>query len=391
MRTELTRSNEDLSHQIGTLQQLLGHARIPGELTGYRSEIEAVCEELRRQVRRNLKDLSYDHPDTFENVLRQTQRVMKELEVINACYAGPLLRSREDDRLALIVLRWLHDEHSRTARRAFALSDGQFGIYPDLRYPSLFFLPCSRRRTLLYLPLLFHEFGHLLYAVHRPELDELVREFQETVANVFAPPTRRQGSTAVQQDTFQAQLVLACYSWCQEFFCDAVGLRIGGPCFLKAFANYFRLQGTHAFYVPREKLILREHPVGWLRVHSLLRRADRMGFEDVAAKIQTDWNATARLLKLTEDYEGTWSEELSGPLDKMLDDMLVEAGPRGVTPQEAAATELAASSGIIGLLNASWHRFEQDSNAYTKQEPLAIALVEAGTSVNRTESSPGVV
>ena len=111
MRTELTRSNEDLCHQIGTLQHLLGDARIPGELTGYRREIEAVCEELRRQVRRNLKDLSYDHPDTFENVLRQTQRVMKELEVINAYYAGPLLRSRDDDRLALIVLRWLHDEH----------------------------------------------------------------------------------------------------------------------------------------------------------------------------------------------------------------------------------------------------------------------------------------
>ena len=82
MRTELTLSNEDLSHQIGTLQRLLGAAQIPGELTAYRSEIEAVCEELRRQVRRNLKDLSYDHPDTFENVLRQTQRVMTELEVM---------------------------------------------------------------------------------------------------------------------------------------------------------------------------------------------------------------------------------------------------------------------------------------------------------------------
>jgi hypothetical protein len=322
--------------------------------------------------------LSYDHPDTFENVLRQTQRVMKELEVINAYYAGPLLRSREDDRLALIVLRWLHDEHPTTARRAFALSDGQFGIYPDLRYPSLFFLPCSRRRTLLYLPLLFHEFGHLLYAVHRRELDDLVLEFQETVANVFAPPTRRQGAVATQQDAFQAQLVLACYPWCQEFFCDAVGLRIGGPCFLRAFASYFRLQGTHAFYVPRARLVLREHPVGWLRVRSLLCRARRMGFEEAAAKVEVDWNATARLLRVTEDYEGTWSDELSAPLEKMLDDMVEEAGTRGILPEEAVATELSAGSSIVGLLNASWQHFEQDSGAYAKEEQLVISFIETG-------------
>ncbi len=377
MRTELTRSNDDLNHQIGTLQQLLGQARIPGELTAYRSEIEAVCEELRRQVRRNLKDLSYDHPDTFENVLRQTQRVMTELEVINAYYAGALLRSRDDDRLALIILRWLHDEHPRTARRAFALSDGQFAIYPDLRYPSLFFLPCSRRRTLLYLPLLFHEFGHLLYSIHRQEMDDLVREFQETVANVFAPTTRRQGAASAQQDAFQAELVLAYYPWCQEFFCDAIGLRIGGPCFLKAFVSYFRLQGTHAFYVPREKLLHKEHPVGWLRVRSLVHRARGMGFGEAAATVEADWNATSTLLRINEDYEGTWSDELAAPLDAMLDDMMEEAGAREVAPGEASATELIPTSPIVGMLNASWHLFEQNSGTYVKDESVAISHIES--------------
>ncbi|MCC7291837.1 MAG: hypothetical protein IT449_07240 [Phycisphaerales bacterium] len=378
MRTELTLSNEDLNHQIGVLQQLLGAARIPGELTAYRSEIEAVCEELRRQVRRNLKDLSYDHPDTFENVLRQTQRVMTELEVINAHYAGCLLRSRSDDRLALIVLRWLHDEHPKTARRAFALSDGQFAIYPDLRYPSLFFLPCSRRRTLLYLPLLFHEFGHLLYAVHRPEMDDLVHDFQEVVANVFAPTTRRQGPSAVQQDTFQAQLVLAFYSWCQEFFCDAVGLRIGGPAFLRSFVNYFRLQGAHAFYVPRDRLIQREHPVGWLRVRSLIHRAKGMGFDGVADQLDREWHETANLLHVAEDYVGTWSDELFAPLQRMLDDMLVEAAARVITEEEASATDFARTKSLVGMLNASWVCFEQDSTLYAKKELTAISSTERG-------------
>lgn len=378
MRTGLIRSNDDLSHQIGTLQHLLGRAQIPGELTAYRSAIESVCEELRRQVRRNLKDLAYDHPDTFSNVLRQTQRVMTELEVVNAYYAGPLLRSKQDDRLALLVLRWLHDEHPKTARRAFALSDGQFAIYPDLRYPSLFFLPCSRRRTLLYLPLLFHEFGHLLYALHRPEMDDLVLEFQETAANVFAPTTRRQGASASQQDAFQAQLVLAYYPWCQEFFCDAVGLQIGGLSYLHAFINYFRLQGGQAFYVPRDKLVHKEHPVGWLRVRSLIHRAEKLHNDGAVAALATEWRETAHLLGIAEDYEGTWSAELFDPLQVMLDNMLEETAARPANSDEVANRSLDGVQSIVGLLNAAWVRFQADATAFVAEEAAAILQLESG-------------
>ena len=203
-------------------------------------------------------------------------------------------------------------------------------------------------------------------------------EFQETVANVFAPPTRRQGSVAVQQDAYQAQLVMAYYPWCQELFCDAVGIQIGGPCFLLAFASYFRLHGTQAFYVPRDKLLFKEHPVGWLRMRALLGRARRLGLEAVATAVETEWNGTAQLLKVREDYEGTWSDELIEPLDRMLDDMLVEAGPRRVTPAEAGATVLTASSNLLTLLNASWVRFEADPRGYAREEPNAVAMIEGG-------------
>jgi hypothetical protein len=90
MRGNLQASNEDLLHQLVTLQRLFADAKIPQELSGYRSAIEGVCERLRRQVQRNLKDLVYDLPDTFGNVLRQTQTVMRELELVNAYYAGPI-------------------------------------------------------------------------------------------------------------------------------------------------------------------------------------------------------------------------------------------------------------------------------------------------------------
>jgi hypothetical protein len=369
MRGNLQASNEDLLHQLATLQRLFGAAQIPQELSAYRSSIEGVCERLRRQVQRNLKDLGYDLPDTFENVLRQTQNVMRELELINSHYAGPILRSQTDDRLALLVLRWLHDEHPKSQTWSFALSDGNFAIYPHLDLPSLFFLPWSRQRTLLYLALLFHEFGHLLYALHRPEMDELVKEFQDIVDNVLAPLTHRRRKAAAGQESFRQILMLRYYEWCQEFFCDAVGLRIGGPAFAKALTSYFRLQGTGEFYLPRDKQLMQRHPVGWLRIRMVIDRCRQYGLVDEGKDIEAAWLGTARLLGLREDYEGTWAEDFFIPLRKMLNDMLEEASPRPFVEQEIRA---ASVGNPVSLLNRAWKVFESNADGYRVWERKTI-------------------
>jgi hypothetical protein len=214
--------------------------------------------------------------------------------------------------------------------------------------------------------------------MHRPEMDDLVLEFQEIAANVFAPTTRRQGASASQQDNFQAQLVLAYYPWCQEFFCDAVGLQIGGPSFLHAFVNYFRLHGTHAFYVPRDKLIHKEHPVGWLRVRSLLHRAEKLGYATATAKLQADWRDTAHHLAIEEDYEGTWSDELFNPLQQMLDNMLEETAARPTTTDEVATQSFVEAQSIVGILNAAWVRFENAPSTFVTEEATAISQLESG-------------
>jgi len=373
MQEELRASNEDLLHQLATLQRLFGDAKIPPELSGYRSEIEGVCERLRRQVQRNLKDLSYDLPDTYENILRQSQTVMRELELVNSHYAGPILRSLTDDRLALLILRWLHDEHPKARDWPFGLSDGNFAIYPHLDLPSLFFLPWSRQRTLLYLALLFHEFGHLLYALHKPEMDDLVAEFQQVVGNVLTPLTRRRRKAAESQETFRQLVVLRYYEWCQEFFCDAVGLRIGGPAFAKALTSYFRLHGAGEFYVPRTKQIARRHPVSWLRIKMLVHRCQSHGLSETATEIESAWLGTARLLKVREDYEGTWADDFFMPLRKMLDDMIEEAAPRIFSKDEIGTQGTGTMLTPVALLNRAWHRFEADQAGYRSWERSAVS------------------
>ncbi len=372
MRDRLLASNEDLLHQVATLQRLFGDAKIPAELGGYRSHIEGVCERLRRQVQRNIKDLNHDVPDTYENVLGQTQNVMRVLELVNSLYAGPILRSLPDDRLALLILRWLHDEHPKAREWPFGLSDGSFAIYPHLDLPSLFFLPWSRQRTLLYLPLLFHEFGHLLYALHKPEMDDLVGEFQQIVGDVLTPLTRRRRRAAENQETFRQTVVLRYYEWCQEFFCDAVGFRIGGPAFAKALTSYFRLQGAGEFYVSRMKQLGRRHPVSWLRIKMILDRCQLHGLFELATEIDSAWLGTARLLKVREDYEGTWLDEFFMPLRKLLDDMLEEAAPRIFANEETISEHPSMALTPVALLNVAWYKFENDQAGYKSWERSAV-------------------
>jgi hypothetical protein len=373
MRDLLVAANKDLLHQITTTQELLGAAAVPAELTRYRSDIERICDQLRLGVLRSLKDLQYNLPDTFGLILQQTQQWTSAFELVNTRLVGPVIRSKQEDRIALILLRWLHDEHPKAAGRSFAVSDGGFAVYPTADWPILYFLPSSRQRTFHYLPLLFHEFGHLLHVLFEPEMDELVADFQTVVSDALAPMTVRHRAGADAQDAFRKQAVLAWYEWVQEFFCDAVGLTLGGPCFLKAFWNYFRTRSVDEFYLPRNKQLASRHPVTWLRVRMLVDRARKFGLTAVADEIEEGWHETAKTLGVREEYEGMWSEEFFAPLRKTLDDMLEEASPRKFTDDDLKP--YARTGSLLALLHESWQAFDSNPAGYRAWEKGMIDVL----------------
>jgi hypothetical protein len=366
MRDLLLAANKDLLHQITTTQELLGAAAVPPELTRYRSDIERVCDQLRLNVLRSLKDLQYNLPNTFATVLQQTQCWTWAFELVNTRFVGPVIRSKPEDRIALILLRWLHDEHPKAAGRSCAISDGGFAIYPTGDWPILYFLPSSRQRTLHYLPLLFHEFGHLLYVLHEREMDELVAEFQTVVSDALAPMTVRHRPGTEGQDDFRKQAVLAWYEWVQEFFCDAVGLTIGGPCYLKAFWNYFRSRSVDEFYLPRHKQLASRHPVTWLRVMILVDRAKKLDLSALADEVEEGWHATAKALAVREEYEGMWTEDFFVPLRGALDDMLEESQPRRFSAVDLKPH--AQTGSLLALLDEAWQAFESNPATYRAWE-----------------------
>jgi len=373
MRAYLEESNQDLLYQIAVVQELLGKTSVCGELTPYVGQIIQICEALRQQAQRNLTDLGYGLDDTLNDILAATQSVSSFFEVVNTRLAAPVVRAKPEDRLGLMILRFLHDSHPKTAGLPFGLSDGIFAIYPTDKIPPIYLVPTSRQTTLLYLPLLFHEFGHLLYACHKLEMDELVKDIQTVVAKALAPMSVRSRAGATRSSTFRKQVVTSWYAWAQEFYCDAVGLTIGGPCYLKAFSHFFRTRSNDQYYVPREKQLERRHPVTWLRTKMLVDRARKLGMVTLADGVQDAWAETARVLGVQEDYEGTWADEFFLPLRQMLDDMIEESQPYAHRSSDIILPGGKANSlSPIQLCNLSWGKFEEDRKSYRAWEKGAI-------------------
>jgi len=370
MRRMLEDSNLDLVRQSRLLIDLIDQALSAPLLAPYRQRVRDLCAQMAADAQRNLDDLKHDLPSTFEAILSNTQAVASYLDIVGSRFTGPILRGRVDDDVMLAVLQWLHSTHAMTKSHPFAFGDGGFSVYHDLKFPTIYFLPASRQLTLLYVPLFFHEYGHVLYRFHKPEMDDLVKEFQQVVSAHAAPATIRERGTGGQDDDFRAKLVLAWYPWAQEFFCDAIGLTIGGAAYLQAFSHYLRLRSKEQYYRPRKAQLESRHPVTLLRVRMLADRARKLGLTSLADSVESAWISCAKLMRITEDYEGTWSDDFLVPLRKTLDDMIEEANP--VTSEMLRPT-VAASP--VHLCNAAWEEFERSQANYAAWETQMVGQI----------------
>ncbi|HID31135.1 MAG TPA: hypothetical protein EYP19_14210 [Desulfobacterales bacterium] len=169
MRRILCQSNLDLLREIGRLKSAWSSVSVPAELSAYHSRVAQDCCSFREQVLRNLRDLDLNKEDTLSDILSDTQRVTRDFQLYNRRLAGPILRWLESDRLCLRIIAWLHTSHPQTQNIPAGLSNEEFGIWPAPLYPVVYFMPASAQYGLLYLPLFFHEFGHLLYACCKGE------------------------------------------------------------------------------------------------------------------------------------------------------------------------------------------------------------------------------
>ena len=370
--------NDAQAGQIGVLRRSIEQASIPTLLEPYRGMLLRVCSQCEALIQENESYLRLYHRfqqvSILDDVLSNTTSVTYGIRLISGRLAVPVLRANHDDRLCLRVITWMHEVHQSTEKIPAAFSNGNIAVYPfTLTMGCIYYFPCVEQSSLLYLPLNFHELGHVFYQLHNQEMNDLVRELQFEIEETLKPKSRRNDAAAKKQAARLRTVVNVWYSWAEELFCDAVGVSIGGAAFLYAFSSYISMMRKENFYLPEGTLKQCDHPVDWLHVKFLSRRARRLGLLAEADEIEHEWEMVARTLGIHEDYHGFYDDSLEGIVEETIDRMLIEAAPREYLPQEVAATrDWESGDTPILLLNRAWKLFRADRSNYVQWEAGAV-------------------
>lgn len=344
------------------VRRLLGEidsSAISAEISPYANRIRALCVIIMDRIQRNLDDLALGQNSILEDVLSNTQQVNQYVRLLSSRLVTPILRSTKTDRLCLRVIAWLHREHPITQKYPAAFTDGDCSIYPFIDISPIYFFPASEQRGVLYIPLYFHEFGHLLYACHLKEMDDLVRDLQQQVEDILVPSSQRGDRHSLLQAENRHMIVMTWYKWAQELFCDAVGLSIGGPAFLFAFSSYLSSLDRGDLYRPLNELKDSAHPITLLRIRLLVKRAQQMGFSVEAKGILNDWEVIKTTMGITEEYHGYYAPQLLEPIEHAMDDMLIEAAPVIFSPSDPhlRQTNVLPGDSPVVLVNKAWKAF----------------------------------
>jgi len=366
----LTYNNLDLKKEIETTLDLLSRVEICAELNLCHQWICNTLTFYQERIDYNLSLINMEEKELLPEIVSETQSLTSGVRQISENFLAPLIRHKPIDTFCLKVINWLHKEHRQTQSAPFALSDGGFAVFSDLNGPIVYFLPTTSLSNITHVPLIFHEFGHYLYAYHKEEMDDLVSELQTKIWNLLKPSYRTNNSRYLTLMEKISAIAETWYEWMQEFFCDAVGLHIGGKSYLKTFSMYLRMMGTGEFKAFEDELLGSTHPVSWLRVRLLSIRAKKYGLIAEAEQTEREWKLIANELNVKQDYFGFYDEAFDNLIHQALDDMLTEAGPLYFSDY----LNKEENSNLIMLVNKAWDLMETNFEEYKGWENSAIAL-----------------
>lgn len=369
--------NQELLRDIQALISLISSSQVSIELEPYKDKILNYSETLLNTVNTNLALLKIGSATIINDILSRTQQATQEIRLLSSMRVIPILNAKNEDRLCLATISWLHQSLPETKKYPPVFLSGNCAIRPFQDIAPLYIFPALEQKYLLYLPLLFHEYGHFLYQVHKQEMDDLVCDLQAEIDEILMPMSQRNDRFSDAMADKRQMIAYTWYSWAQELFCDVVGFTIGGPSYLQAFSKFLLMRDLGNFYREPPDLKFSSHPVTWLRIHYICRRAKETGFLKLASEIENQWSLIARMMDVAEDYHGFYDNSLDDIINKTLEDMLIEANPRHFTKTDAIGGEWnPTNDSPIRLFSWAWQMYLNDFQNYsTWEENQVEALI----------------
>jgi hypothetical protein len=224
-------------------------------------------------------------------------------------------------------------------------------------------VPAAEESTLLGLPDLCHELGHILLL---QEEQRFTQQFLVELAAYVVDEQRRvvAGQRASQYTALYAQLLAQWRDqWLREFVCDMIATYLVGPAFGW---QHIRLcaGGTRSAYRPAFGETA-EHPADEARLRGVVAVLGCLGLGGAGREIETLWADYLRLTgeRRPPDYDRCYP-------DRLIQSLAVQtvAGCRAVGLRSIDQVANPHGDDIMGLIGEAWQRFLAEPGPYLQWE-----------------------
>lgn len=237
-----------------------------------------------------------------------------------------------------------------------------FGIF------GLVCVPSGEGLTLLGLPDLCHELGHILHLHREPQLmGDFIRELL-----AYVDQEKRRAALAQRPQSYQALFdpLLDHWrdKWLLEFVADMVATYLLGPAYGWQHVRLCATTGQPAY-----RPVLGEaadHPANEARLRGALAVLERAGANEAGARVLTLWHAYVSVVGECKpaDYDVCYPPALIQSLARRVVDGCAALGIRRFDDL-ATAGGGAGGTDVAQLLGEAWMRFITDPPAYAQWEP----------------------
>lgn len=360
----------DLKQRCQVLRMLLEQHQCHSDVVAYRAEVLEWIAQVEDEIEGLMKDPSLREDSLLANNL-QNYRLRAQTVKIFEWYPVPIiLRYGPSDHYFFAFMEQSIDEikYPFPTPIVSTSSSEYYVSYPDF---NLIRGPVLEEYSLLGLPDLFHELGHILVNRQR---NEILSRFDRDLKNHFN--SERQRIRAAQRPPEYEEIIESIQQqwideWTVEFTCDMIACYLVGPSYGWANLRLCASSLSDNVFWPGPDDVASTHPSDDARVKGIVEILNLIGSEVDAAQIKQRWDDYVSLTghNPPSDYALCYPTPLLKKLARYVLRGCKELGLKAFSEQESRS----GSTSISNLLNNAWKEFFARPHEYPIWEQHQLA------------------
>lgn len=310
------------------------------------------------------------------NNLYRFNRVHRTFKAIHSYRYLAIKNYKEPEIFFYQVITQIYTEHRINALPPIVSTISNHDYYYwAVPYFEIIALPSGEEHSLLNLPDMYHEIGHLLHSMFGGKSCEtsgliIDKHFAKEIVRV-----QDDGTAAHFQEKLEEAKYLWEASWLEEFTCDLVGTYMTGAGY--AWTNLKLLSTGHGSTKIFE--YSQSHPADEARMRIIILMLEKLGLIDDKNKVEAAWKV---FLKDTEvfkpnDYPLLYPQKL---LQQIVDEFFAFYQNADLVSYSELVAKGANS--ISQLLNDAWNNAQTNPSDYFNYETNSVAGLKSSYGLN---------